>query len=661
MTSVRRSFATWLGAAAFIFGVFLSTNPALAAICCTCTPSGGTKTCVKSVYTTCDEMRSKATNASLKDAVCDTTLLKDTECLSQSAGGLCITGPVDEAEFGKPADTLVSQPAIVPSLNVAIPGLTFSSQLGQEKGFLTVPFLAQYISAAYKYLIAAGAVAAAIMIMYGGFLYIVGAAAPQIKRGKEIITDAVIGLILLMGAYVILSTLNPDLLSLQPLRIQRITTEDYKFMATDAGFKDAGGAEENERRAEQSPTGGNAPLIGGQAGENVSIAAIQATGKPVEQMRAYCTSPGAATQMQTYEQKIQALVRVILGWKKVCVDGAGCAYYRGGFTNLTNGTIQGTSLDIPFAKRAIKAFAGKDLSWNADCAQRFAPLEANFYAPAKSDGTKEGLKKAIDAKNEELKDFKPGGKCYTQVFDQYQLEFARKFEARGIYGGDCGTTLIQAYQCAGGTSARGSVGTYTSGAIYKTEARPEGRDIIVWKAQNWNDYLAQIKAAGGLRFGDIFTIGQQNWLHNFMYTGGRQDVPFDWFEMGSSGRDGAGGTAVNVGLLAPIGGAYAWPRGTPPDYFLELAKKRGKSIFPVNVFRPYDFTPCASKGECKTGQSCRCTASDTKNFESNACSLANVCHAVSGFTFCVNDEHCPVGQFCKKGANAASGFCSPNK
>jgi hypothetical protein len=660
MSVVRRAFRTWLGAAAFIFGIFLSTTPALGAICCTCTPSGGTKTCVKSVYATCADMKSKATNVSLKEAVCDTSLLKETECLSQSAGGLCITGPVDESEFGKPADQIADQPVIVPTLNVSIPGLTFSSRLGQEKGFLTVPFLAQYISAAYKYLITVSAVAAAIMIVYGGFLYIVGSAAPQIKRGKEIITDAVIGLVLLLGAYAILSTLNPDLLSLQPLRIQRITTEDYKFMAKEAGFKNADGAEENERRAEQALTGGNAPAIGAQTGENVSIASIQATGKPVEQMRAYCTSASAAAQMQTYEQKIQALVRTILGWKKVCVDNAGCAYYRGGFTNLTNGGIQGTSLDIPFAKNAIKAFVGKDLTWSADCAQRFAAQEADFYKPAVGDGTKEGLKKAIDAKNEVLKDFRPGGKCYSQVFDQYQLEFARKFEARGIYGGDCGTTLIQAYACAGGTTARGSVMTYTSGAIYNSGSRPSGRDIVVWKAMSWNDYLAQIKAAGGLRFGDIYTIGQQNWLHNFMYTGGRQDVPFDWFEMGSSGRDGSGGTAVNVGLRAPIGGAYAWPRGTPPDYFLELAKKRGKSVFPINVFRPYDFTPCTSKAECKNGQSCRCTASDTKNFESNTCSLANVCHAVKGFTFCVNDEHCPVGQSCKKGEKAASGFCKPN-
>lgn len=638
-----------------------------AAVCCLCSPPGdsGSKTCVKSeTVSTCAELRNQTSNATLKAATCDLATLKPTECLPKSApGGLCQNGPVLESEFAKPSGYIVQQAALVPKLNVAIPGLVFANQLGESGGFLTIPFFGQYIAAVYRYLVGISAVVAAVMIVYGGFLYIVGSAVPQIKRGKEIMSDAIIGLVLLLGSYLILNTINPDLLNLSPLRIRPITTEDYKFMITsEAGFKYADGAAENERAAEQLPIGGSLPAVAPQLGENVTIddIPVQGTTAP-EKMRSYCTSPGAAAQLKTYEEKTQALVRVMLGWKKVCVDQKGCAYYRGGVTNMSNGKIIGTLLDIPYAIKVLKTFAGKDPAWSSDCARRWGPLADGFYAPVKTDGTKEGLKKATDTKNEAYKDFKGGGVCYQAVYDQYQEEFARRYEDRGIFGGDCGTTLVQAYSCATGPQrlVRGSAAMYLSGGLGSAGLnRPNGKDIVVWNANSWEDYINQVNAAGGLRFGDLFSIGAQNWQHNLMYTGGRQDVPFDWFEMGSSGRDGLTGTMVNVGLNAPVGGVAAWPRGTSGDFFLELAKKRGKKIFPIFVWRPFDFEPCGSNAECKEGEACHCTPLDSKGFLRNNCSNAFVCHKIRAGAFCTTDEHCGKGEVCmKKTPNSPSGTC----
>jgi hypothetical protein len=60
------------------------------------------------------------------------------------------------------------------------------------------------------------------MIVYGGFLYIIGSSTSSVKRGREIITNTGIGLGLLFGIWTILYTINPDLVLLQPLRVQVI-------------------------------------------------------------------------------------------------------------------------------------------------------------------------------------------------------------------------------------------------------------------------------------------------------------------------------------------------------------------------------------------------------------------------------------------------------
>jgi hypothetical protein len=635
------------------------------ALCCVCTPLSdpNAKACVKTaVYTTCNDLRSNTSNEALKTAQCDLATLTEVECNAQSApGGRCPAAPVSDTEFAKPSGYVVQQPALVPKLNVEIPGLVFATKLGESGGFLTIPFLSQYIAAAFTYLVGISSIAAAIMIVYGGFLYIIGSSLPQIKRGKEIITDSIIGLLILLSSYLILYTLNPDLLTLAPLRIRPITTEDYKYMTTsEAGFKYAEYAVQNETTALNSPTGGTLPNVAPQIGENVSIANIVANGTAVEKMRAYCTSPAAAGQLKTYDEKIQALVRVILGWKNVCVDEKGCAYYRGGFTSLASGKITGTALDTPYAINNIKTFGGKDPAWDTDCATRWEPIAAQYYKAPVSDGTKEGLAKALAERKEVFKDFFPGGRCNKVVFKQYYDTFGAKYEERGIFGGDCGTTLVQAYGCAVGPGGmtRGSPGYYTMGSLAGGGTRPQGSDVVVWKAMSWEEYVQQANAAGGLRFGDIVTVGSENWLHNLMYTGGRQDVPFDWFEMGSSGMDGKAGTPVNAGLLVPVGGMAAWPTGTSGDYFLHLAKKKGGKIFPIYVWRPFAFEACASKSECKTGEACRCAPSDSNAYLANKCSNANMCHTIKPNGTCSTDEHCANGQTCVKSKPASpSGVC----
>lgn len=111
-----------------------------------------------------------------------------------------------------------------PALNVPIPGLDFTKHpiILTTDGKAKITFLSAYIGAAYNYLLGVSVIAAAVMIVYGGFRYIVGSAT-GITEGKNIIRDAIIGLVLMFGSWTILATLNPDSLTqLKPLEVEYI-------------------------------------------------------------------------------------------------------------------------------------------------------------------------------------------------------------------------------------------------------------------------------------------------------------------------------------------------------------------------------------------------------------------------------------------------------
>ncbi len=97
-------------------------------------------------------------------------------------------------------------------------------QLSQPiAGVSVVSDLGSYIALIYRYAIGLAGTAAVIMVVYGGFLYLLGSAADEVGKGKQIIQDALIGLLLVLGSYLILSTVNPNTLSLKLPNITPIT------------------------------------------------------------------------------------------------------------------------------------------------------------------------------------------------------------------------------------------------------------------------------------------------------------------------------------------------------------------------------------------------------------------------------------------------------
>ncbi|MEN9389941.1 MAG: hypothetical protein RLZZ283_41 [Candidatus Parcubacteria bacterium] len=77
--------------------------------------------------------------------------------------------------------------------------------------------LSEYVNIVFNLAITVGAVAAVMMIAYGGIEYMLSAALPQQKDGKTKIQNAFLGLALLLLVYLILFVINPDLVSLKAL------------------------------------------------------------------------------------------------------------------------------------------------------------------------------------------------------------------------------------------------------------------------------------------------------------------------------------------------------------------------------------------------------------------------------------------------------------
>jgi len=79
-----------------------------------------------------------------------------------------------------------------------------------------------YIAAAAKWLVGAISMLAVIFIMIGGLMWLTAAGSTQrVERAKKYITDALWGLFLALGSYMILFTINPNITELGDIWIRK--------------------------------------------------------------------------------------------------------------------------------------------------------------------------------------------------------------------------------------------------------------------------------------------------------------------------------------------------------------------------------------------------------------------------------------------------------
>lgn len=168
-------------------------------------------------------------------------------CRTQSdcaAGTLCST-PFDDKKFyasfsphgdfygfcyksgaAIPGVTETFQP-IEANLEIPIPFVDLSAPV-RDGEHITVPFLAQYISGVYRFLISIVGVVAGVFLLIGGFQYATaGGDKTRVESGKKRITNAMMGLILAFGSYIILYTINPKLLEFEDLELLAVNTRDF--------------------------------------------------------------------------------------------------------------------------------------------------------------------------------------------------------------------------------------------------------------------------------------------------------------------------------------------------------------------------------------------------------------------------------------------------
>ncbi|MFH1705259.1 MAG: pilin, partial [Patescibacteria group bacterium] len=101
-----------------------------------------------------------------------------------------------------------------------------------------------FVATIFQYILSIVATVAAVMFVWGGFRYIFGSAIGSIQSGKEIMIDSVVGLLLVLGAYTILQTINPQTLNLNKLEVKLIKRQlllsETEFCKLDINYADAG-------------------------------------------------------------------------------------------------------------------------------------------------------------------------------------------------------------------------------------------------------------------------------------------------------------------------------------------------------------------------------------------------------------------------------------
>ena len=108
-----------------------------------------------------------------------------------------------------------------------------------QKEIPTAPSIAKYIQSIYNYAIGIVGILAAVVLMYGGVIWLTAGGSPdKVNNAKSWIGASLTGLILALCSYMILNTINPDLVNLKdvaPATVEEIKTQTtvYTWEKTD--------------------------------------------------------------------------------------------------------------------------------------------------------------------------------------------------------------------------------------------------------------------------------------------------------------------------------------------------------------------------------------------------------------------------------------------
>lgn len=121
---------------------------------------------------------------------------------------------------------------------VSIPGSKFVGQepiaagsYNNKTGNMTSNLMASYIISFYNYGLAISGILATLVLMGAGVIWLTsGGDSGKISQAKELISGAVVGLIILVCAWMILNTINPNLTKLSNLEVSVVKKEEKGFI-----------------------------------------------------------------------------------------------------------------------------------------------------------------------------------------------------------------------------------------------------------------------------------------------------------------------------------------------------------------------------------------------------------------------------------------------
>jgi hypothetical protein len=492
-----------------------------------------------------------------------------------------LTGVFAQDAAPTAAPTAPTEPAVIiepPKLGVPIPDLQLGSVLAPKTGMMEIPFLAQYIAGVARYLMGISVIAAAIMIVYGGFLYIVGSTGIQVQQGKGIIVDAIVGLLLLLGSYTILQTINPELLTLKSLNVPTIKPREEGWLAANGGGDPIASIAALEESA-RNPAPGTP--IADEKYESVEAEMTElnkkfdaSLGGPAN-LNIYCPTKADAEKATNYEQKIQLLAKAVLGWHNVCVENHLCVYCQGCFTSIPGGSISTNPNADYVVKQLERTISMRDMfttrEYKPECSEAYDKNPKSLYAMPECTA------------------------LAKTWFDDY---ITSKFLANKLFAGDCGSFSWGFYQVCvkakwkepgkekvwNPITKKTVENPYLS---YKSLGKFDDDPTFVLGAHLDADINALAAKKGGMKFGDmIYMSGGAGTLasHWILYTGGRGDVPFSFIEMGGVGSRGA-----NVPGLGQTAGVRTHPKGMTIQDYVNLKIKPQPGYWKGTITKPsYD-------------------------------------------------------------------------
>lgn len=121
--------------------------------------------------------------------------------------------------------------------------------------------LERCINKLYRFGISFGAIALVFFIVFAGYMYIAGGESGK-GKAKEIVQNSIVGIMILLGSYVLLRFINPNLVIVKPIQPPIFTAEDLPTCA-ELGFGESCTVAVGENSGSDAPSSGGGSCRGG--------------------------------------------------------------------------------------------------------------------------------------------------------------------------------------------------------------------------------------------------------------------------------------------------------------------------------------------------------------------------------------------------------------